>query len=290
MINDLTKRIEKLYSILENCELCPRKCRVNRIKGEKGCCKSDENLMISSISPHFGEEDPLVGNYGSGTIFLTNCNLRCIYCQNYDISQLGRGSYMSLEELALNMLKLQKMGCHNINFVTPTHFVPQLVRSIKIATESGLNIPIVYNCGGYESLETLRLLSGIIDIYMPDIKYSNSESAKKYSDAPDYFEVCKDSICEMHAQVGDLQIENKIAKKGLIIRHLVLPNQIAGSIDVLKFISELSKDSYLNIMEQYRPVHKAHGLREIARPIKISEYNEVIIAAKKLGLHRGFYD
>ena len=290
MIDDIDDRIERLYNILEKCELCPRKCGVNRIKGEKGYCRSGKDLIVSSISPHYGEEDPLVGNYGSGTIFLTNCNLRCIFCQNYDISQRGHGSHMDLEELAKNMLKLQKMGCHNLNFVTPTHFVPQLVKSIKIATEIGLKIPIVYNCGGYESLETLKLLSGIVDIYMPDIKYSDSESAKSYSDAPDYFEVCKVAVQEMHAQVGDLVVERGIAKKGLIVRHLVLPNRLAGSIEVLKFISDISKESYVNIMDQYRPVYKARSHPKIARPIKISEFNEVVSAAKKLGLYRGFFD
>lgn len=290
MIDDLNDRIKKLYKILGSCELCPRKCKVNRLKDEKGYCKSGEDLIVSSIGPHFGEEEPLVGDHGSGTIFLTNCNLRCIYCQNYDISQLGHGSHMSLEELAQNMLKLQKMGCHNINLVTPTHFVPQLVKSIKIATETGLKTPIVYNSGGYESIKTLKLLSGIIDIYMPDIKYSDCETAKNYSGAPDYFEVCKDAIREMHAQVGELKLQRGIARKGLIIRHLILPNRTAGSIEILKFISELSEDSYVNIMEQYRPAYKARNYSKIERPIKISEYHEVIDAAKKFGIHRGFFD
>jgi len=308
--NKLNKRIEQLYAILKNCHLCPRKCEVDRTKNEKGTCRSGIDLIVSSIGPHFGEEEPLVGNGGSGTIFLTNCNLRCIYCQNYEISHLGRGGIMSPKEVAKGMLYLQKIGCHNINFVTPTHFVPQLVESIKIACETGLRLPIVFNCGGYESLKTIKLLDGIIDIYMPDIKYgsvpfglslrakphhpeelkdSDKSPAEKYSNAPDYFERCKEGVKEMHRQVGDLKIVDGIAQRGLLIRHLVLPNDLAGSEKVLKFIvEEISLDSYVNIMDQYRPMYKANNYLELNRRPLLSEYNQVIELAKSLSLHRGF--
>ena len=287
---ELDERIEKLEAILNACKLCPRACGVNRNKGEKGYCKSDKQLMISSVQPHFGEEDVLVGIHGSGTIFFTYCNLGCIYCQNYDLSHQGYGQKVTEEELAIRMLGLQKRGCHNINFVTPTHFTPQIVKALKIALEKGLHIPIVYNCGGYESKSTLELLDGIVDIYMPDIKYGDMESAKRYSSAPDYFEVCKEAVKEMHRQVGDLKVDDRgIAWRGLLIRHLVLPNRLAGSAEVLKFIAiEISKDSYVNIMLQYRPMYKAYEYKELNRGIKMSEYQEAIDIAKDWGLHRGF--
>ena len=286
----LDERIEKLEGILNECKLCPRECGVNRNKGEKGYCKSDKHLMVSSVQPHFGEEDVLVGSHGSGTIFLTHCNLRCIYCQNYDISHLGYGQRMTEEEFAFNMLSLQKRGCHNVNFVTPTHFTPQIVKALKIAIEKGLRIPIVYNCGGYEAKSTIELLDGIVDIYMPDIKYGDVENAKKYSNAPDYFDRCKEAVKEMHRQVGDLKVdESGIAYRGLLIRHLVLPNGIAGSAEVLKFVAtEISKEAYVNIMMQYRPMYKAHEYKELNRGIKMSEYREAIDIATEWGLHRGF--
>jgi putative pyruvate formate lyase activating enzyme len=287
---ELEERIEQLMAILNECTLCPRACGVNRNEGEKGYCKSDSHLMVSSAQPHFGEEDVLVGIHGSGTIFLTNCNLGCIYCQNYDISHLGQGRIMTEEELAQSMLRLQKMGCHNINFVTPTHFTPQIVKALKIAIENGLHVPLVYNCGGYESKRTIELLDGIIDIYMPDIKYSDEIHAKKYSKAPDYFVVCKAAVKEMHRQVGDLIVDERgIAVRGLLIRHLVLPNGLAGSDDVFKFIAtELSKNSYVNIMMQYRPMYKAYEYEELSRGVTLSEYREALSCAKKWGLHRGF--
>jgi len=289
-MGELEERIEKLMDILNECKLCPRACGVNRNKGEKGYCKSDRYLMVSSVHPHYGEEAVLVGTYGSGTIFLTNCNLGCIYCQNYDISHLGYGQRVTEEELAQSMLSLQKRGCHNINFVTPTPFTPQIVKALKIAIENGLHIPLVYNCGGYESKSTIELLDGIVDIYMPDIKYGDEESAKKYSNAPDYFAVCKEAVKEMHRQVGDLTVDERgIAVRGLLIRHLVLPNGLAGSAEVFKFIAtELSKESYVNIMLQYRPMYKAYEYKELNREIKMSEYREALDSAKEWGLHRGF--
>jgi putative pyruvate formate lyase activating enzyme len=289
---ELEERVEKLYEILEECKLCPRECGVNRNKGETGYCRSDKYLRVASVHSHFGEESVLVGTYGSGTIFLANCNLGCIYCQNYDISHQGYGDRgrMTEEELASNMIKLQKRGCHNINFVTPTHFTPQIAKALKIAVEKGFCIPIVYNCGGYESKNTLRLLDGIVDIYMPDIKYGNAGSAAKYSNAPDYFEVCKEAVKEMQRQVGVLKTDERgIAWRGLLIRHLVLPNRLACSEEVLRFIAEeISKESYVNIMLQYRPMYKAYEYEELSRGLKISEYREVIEVARELGLHRGF--
>lgn len=277
-----------MYAILKDCTLCPRRCRVNRTTGEKGYCNSGMELQVSGIHPHYGEEEPLVGLYGSGTIFLTNCNLRCIYCQNYDISFSGYGKAMTPEKLAEGMVDLQKQGCHNLNLVTPTHFTPQLVETIRIAAEKGLIIPIVYNCGGYEAVETIRLLEGIIDIYMPDIKYGNNANAKKYSNALDYFDVCRRAVKEMHRQVGDLRIENGIAVRGLIIRHLILPSNIAGSEEVLKFIAELSRDSYVNLMPQYRPMYHAMEYPELRRSLKPEEYFSVKKIAAGLGLYRGF--
>jgi putative pyruvate formate lyase activating enzyme len=286
----LEKRIEELYKILESCEICPRKCKVNRLEGEKGFCKAGKELRVSSCFPHFGEEDPLVGSRGSGTIFLTNCNLRCVYCQNYEISHLGIGKEISADIAARMMLELQDLGCHNINLVTPTHFTPQLVKAIGIAAKKGLRLPIVWNCGGYENVETIRLLDGIVDIYMPDIKYSSSEVAKRYSSAPDYFDRCKEAVKEMHNQVGDLKIYKGIAYRGLLIRHLVLPNELAGSREVLRFIAKLSKNSYVNIMAQYRPEGEAYKHEELNRRPTRAEFLRVIEFAEKLGLTRGLQE
>jgi len=258
-----------------------------------------KELIVSAIHPHFGEEPELVGNKmvglltgkgGSGTIFLAGCNLLCVFCQNWEISHLCQGKKMSPEELAEGMIYLQEKGCYNINFVTPTHFVPQIVKAVEEAARKGLNLPLVYNCGGYEKVETLKLLEGIFDIYMPDIKYSNSDVAEKYSGAPDYFEVAKKALKEMHRQVGDLKIDkNGIAYRGVLVRHLVLPNDLSGSKDILKFIAEqISKETYVNIMDQYRPEYKALEFEELNRRITLSEYEKVMNIARKFGLHRGF--
>jgi len=245
--------------------------------------------MVSSSFPHFGEERSLVGRSGSGTIFLTHCNLRCNFCQNYDISHSGAGEKTSTSKLAQIMLHLQLQDCHNINFVTPTHFAPQVISALPIAIEMGLELPIVYNCGGYESLDVIELLDGIIDIYMPDAKFSNSKYADIYANAPDYFDKLKPVIKEMHRQVGVLKSENGIAYRGVLIRHLVMPNDVAGSENILKFIAEeLSTESYVNIMSQYHPCFKAGGDPLINRRITSKEYYQAIELAKKLGLHRGF--
>ena len=301
---ELQRRINALYEILRSCELCPRKCRVNRLEGEPGYCRAGNVLEISSYGPHFGEERPLVGKGGewrpfsisnaggSGTIFLTHCNLRCVYCQNYDISHLGYGSKATAQEAAGMMLSLQDKGCHNINLVTPTHYTPQLVIALKAAAEQGLRLPVVWNCSGYENVEIIKLLDGIVDIYMPDFKYGTVEPAKEYSDAADYFERCSESLLEMHRQVGDLVMdEDGIARRGLLIRHLVLPDDLAGSKRVLDFIAkELSVKSYVNIMSQYRPEGEAYQYAGLDRYPTANEFQRVIGIAKGLGLTGGLQD
>lgn len=289
-LEELKERRDKLYELLESCRLCPNECGVDRRVSDNGNCRSGFLPIVSSYFPHFGEEPPLVGRFGSGTIFFTNCNLDCKFCQNYDISHYGIGKEVSIEELASMMIYLQNRGCHNINFVTPTHFTPQIVDALIIARERGLEIPLVYNCGGYESIETLKLLDKIIDIYMPDIKYSSNENALKYSGVSNYWDVVRQAIKEMHRQVGDLMISSSgIAKRGLLIRHLVLPNDISGSKKVLDFIAnEISKNSYVNIMDQYRPAYLANQFTELNRQINEKEFFEVINYAKQIGLHRGF--
>jgi len=289
--NELQQRADVLKKMLEECRLCPNECAVNRVDGETGNCNSTDDIIISSYGPHFGEEPELVGLYGSGTIFFTNCNLSCIYCQNYDISQLGVGKKVSIEELSDIMISLQRRGCHNINFVTPTHFVPQIVQALIIAIEKGLEIPLVYNCGGYESVETLKQLENIIDIYMPDIKYSDNEVASRLSGIKNYWNVVRAAVKEMHRQVGDLHIDRKgIAKRGLLIRHLVLPDNLAGSEKVLDFVAdEISKNTYINIMDQYHPDYKANEYSGLNRRIKSDEYQKVLQYAMLKGLNRGFY-
>jgi len=287
---DLAKRIRSLNEILSECSLCPRRCGVNRIQAELGYCGAGSELTVSSVFPHFGEEAPLVGYRGSGTIFLTHCNLRCVFCQNYDISHLGRGKRTSSSQMASYMIRLQELGCHNINFVTPTHYVPQIVASLPAAIDLGLNLPLVYNCSGYESLEVIKLLDGIIDIYMPDAKYAGEEPAKRFSNAPDYPHVLKEVLKEMYRQVGDLHMdEDGIAEKGLLIRHLVMPGNLGGTEDIMKFIAEeISRDSYVNVMQQYRPEHKSFDYPELSRRITYDEYLGAVKTARRFGLHRGF--
>ena len=246
--------------------------------------------MVSSAFSHFGEEPPLVGSHGSGTIFLTHCNLKCVFCQNYDISHLGDGKPITSTELAQYMIGLQQRGCHNINFVTPTHYVPQIVAALPEAIELGLTVPLVYNCGGYESLEVIKLLDGIFDIYMPDTKFSQEKQGARYGNAPDYPQVLHEVLREMHRQVGDLVLnEEGISYHGLLIRHLVMPDGVAGTRAIMAFIAQhVSIDSYVNIMDQYRPLYRAGEYPEIDRPISSREYREAISIAKAEGLHRGF--
>jgi putative pyruvate formate lyase activating enzyme len=283
---ELKAKSEELNSLMNECRICPNECNINRNKNELGICNSTNEVMISSVGPHYGEEPPLVGTNGSGTIFFTNCNLSCVFCQNFDISQEGNGKVISLEELAQAMLYLQNLGCQNINLVSPTHYSPQIVSALIIAIEKGLEIPLVYNCGGYEAVETLYILENIIDIYMPDIKYSNNENALKYSGIADYWDRVKAAIKIMHKQVGDLIIGNRnIAKRGLIIRHLVLPANIAGSIKILDFIAEeISLKSYVNIMKQYRPVYQAHKFEMLNDTVGDLDFMEILDYANMLNL------
>jgi putative pyruvate formate lyase activating enzyme len=254
------ERADQAWSMLAACQVCPRKCGVNRLKGEKCFCQTDSQLIVSSFGPHYGEEAPLVGTHGSGTIFFTSCNLACVYCQNYDISQLRIGNKVEIKDLADMMINLQNQGCHNINFVSPTIWVPQILKALVIAIDKGLNIPLVYNTGGHDSVATLKLLDGIIDIYMPDIKYSASKIAQKYSHVDNYWETVQKAVKEMHKQVGNLIINKQgIAQKGLLVRRLVLPNNLAGTEKVMEFLASLSKHIFINIMDQYYPAHKAHS-------------------------------
>lgn len=287
---ELESRVEEAYKLLGRCNICPRKCGVNRIKGEKGFCKAGREPMVSSFHSHFGEEPPISGYRGSGTIFFTHCNLRCLFCQNYPISHLGNGNQISPSQLSQMMLSLQKRGCHNINLVTPTHFTPQVLSGLFLAIKKGLNIPLVYNCGGYERVETLRLLEGIVDIYMPDMKYGEEEKSKKFSSASDYFEVAKKAIKEMYRQVGDLELNGKgIAQRGLLVRHLILPNRGAGTRKVFSFLrEEISARTYLSIMSQYFPAYKAQEFRELNRKVTREEYEEALHIASELGLERGW--
>lgn len=289
MIN-YTVRINKLYAMTNPCHLCPHKCGVDRSSSQYGKCRTGRDISVSSYNLHYGEEPPISGYSGSGTIFFTNCNLSCVFCQNYPISQLGNGNKVSIKELAGIMIELQQKKAHNINFVTPSHVVPAIVEAVYEAKNLGLNIPLVYNCGGYESIETLAMLDGIIDIYMPDAKYSDPALAKTYSGASNYWEVNKAALAEMHRQVGNLCISSDgIASRGLLIRHLVLPNDISGSREVLDFIAkEISKDTYISMMSQYHPANHSGQMPELSRKITHKEYREVIKFAKMLGLDNGW--
>jgi len=286
----LKERTEQAYQILEKCRLCPRNCGVNRLKGEKGFCRAESDLVVASAHSHFGEEPPISGHQGSGTIFFSYCNLRCVFCQNYPISHLGNGNCISVEKLAEMMVMLQGRGCHNINLVTPTHFMPQILSALSLAIEEGLHIPLVYNCGGYESLEALRLLEGVVDIYLPDIKYGNENSAKKYSNAPGYFKKAKEAIKEMYNQVGNLQLDKRgVARRGLLVRHLVLPNGIAATREVFSFLArEISPRIYVSIMSQYFPTHQAKHFPELNRRITPDEYEEAMGIAEELNLEKGW--
>ena len=286
--NELKKRIEAAKSLLQSCSVCPRHCSVNRLSGEIGKCRTSRQAIVSSYGPHFGEEAPLVGKHGSGTIFFTNCNLSCLFCQNYSISQLGEGEKVSKEELAYMMLSLQNRGCHNINLVSPTHVVPQIMEALGVAVESGLHLSLVYNSGGYDSVETLRILDGIVDIYMPDMKYSDEETAKELSGIEHYPSINKAAVKEMYRQVGDLQIsEDGIAQRGLLVRHLVLPNGLAGTEEIVNFIAnEISLNTYVNIMAQYHPCYKVFQIPSLARRISPAEFQEALELALKAGLSR----
>ncbi len=285
----LSERVEKLYAIYEECRLCPRNCRVNRAKGETGVCQATTRIKISSAFPHFGEERPLVGKGGSGTIFFAHCNLRCVFCQNYSISIEGEGVEISEDQLAETMIKVQSFGCHNINLVTPTHYVPGIMKALKQAIAHGLKVPLVYNTSGYETIETLQLLDGAVDIYLPDLKYMHPVFSGKYSSAAyNYPYFAKLAVKEMHRQVGELKLNEKgIAVKGVLVRHLIMPNNVSGTEDAIKFVArEISPRTYLNLMGQYRPEYKANEYPEIARRITRSELTRAHDWARKYGLIR----
>lgn len=285
----LHDRARAALARLKACDICPRRCGADRSSGEVGFCRSGRKARVACFAPHFGEEAPLVGRGGSGTIFFSGCNLACVYCQNYEISQENQGTEVDAPALAAMMLQLQDQGCHNINFVTPTHVVPQILEALLLARTEGLAIPLVYNSGGYDSMETLRLLDGIFDIYMPDAKYGSDGPAIAYSSAPGYTEIIKAALREMHRQVGDLVIdEDGIARRGLLVRHLLLPGDAAGAAEVIRFISEeISGRTYLNIMDQYRPEYQSCRFSELCRPVSRQEYAWALRMAAKAGLLRG---
>ncbi|MFC2116998.1 radical SAM protein [Bacteroidota bacterium] len=275
----LRERTEMLLRDLHNCTLCPRNCHADRISGDTGICQTGELAMVSSYMPHFGEES---------TIFFTNCNLLCNFCQNFDISHEGRGQTVHSRELADMMLTLQAIGCHNINFVTPTHVVPQILQALILAVEDGLQIPLVYNSGGYDHASTLKKLDGIIDIYMPDFKFWDSNIASDSCNAPDYPEVARQAVSEMYRQVGDLILNSEgLADRGLLIRHLVMPDGIAGTRNVMEFLSrEISTDTYVNIMPQYRPCGHTSEISSLRRPIEMMEFREALQDALDAGITR----
>ncbi|HSW10756.1 MAG TPA: radical SAM protein [Bacillota bacterium] len=280
---------EAMLRLRKPCSLCPRRCRVDRSQGQHGVCRTGNQAVVASYGPHYGEERPLVGSGGSGTIFFANCPLRCMYCQNADISW-GGGSGIPVEPAALAriMLRLQAAGCHNINLVTPTHVTPMILAALAIAADRGLVLPLVYNCGGYESAGALELLDGLVDIYLPDVKYADDESSRRLSRAPDYPRYSQEAIREMHRQVGDLQVDDRgVARKGLLVRHLVLPGGLAGTAAVARFLAqEVSCGTVCNVMDQYRPAHRAHAFPPLDRRVTPGEYAEALAAAQAAGLSR----
>ena len=284
----LQQRVGEAYRLLERCELCGLKCRANRLAGQVGGCRTAERAVVSSYGPHLGEEPPLRGWRGSGTVFFAGCNLRCQYCQNYEISQTRAGREVGPEELAAIFLELQALGCHNINLVSPSHVVAPVLAAVLVAAQAGLRLPLVYNTGGYGSLTALGLLDGVIDIYMPDMKYSSPVVARKYSRVINYPKVNQAAVREMHRQVGDLQIDERgLAVRGMLVRHLVLPNRLAGTAEVVRFLAEeVSPHTYLNIMDQYYPTYEAHRYPSLNRRVHPEEMTEALAAAQAVGLTR----
>ncbi len=286
----LVSRLEESKKLLSSCALCPRQCRVNRLAGDLGYCRGGALAEVASYGPHFGEESVLVGSGGSGTIFFCGCNLLCSFCQNYAISHSEDRDCRAVSdsELAAIMVDLQEMGCHNINFVTPTHVVPQILAALPFAIEAGLHVPLVYNCGGYERVETLRLLDGIIDIYMPDAKFWAPESGRRYADATDYPLKMREAVVEMQRQVGDLQITaNGLAERGLLVRHLLMPGALEEAQAIFQFLAEkISPNCYLNIMDQYRPCGELAGQGDANTTITPAMHATALKAAKRVGLRR----
>jgi putative pyruvate formate lyase activating enzyme len=284
----LQERAKVAYDQLSCCTTCAWECKVDRRAGKMGICRTGEVARVSSYGAHMGEEDPLRGWKGSGTIFFGRCNLHCQFCQNYDISQTDNGELAQPQEIAAMMLELQACGCHNINLVSPSHVVPQILRAVLLAAQTGLRLPLVYNTGGYDSLQTLALLDGVVDIYMPDMKYTCTQIARHYSKIPNYPQVNQAAVREMHRQVGDLQIDaSGIARRGLLVRHLVLPNNLAGTAEITSFLAqEISRDTYLNLMDQYRPAFNARQFPKLNRRINAAEYSAAVTMAAEAGLHR----
>ncbi len=284
----LAERVEQAYELMEACVLCPRRCGVNRLQGEEGFCRAPRQAMVYSFSPHFGEELPLVGNDGSGTIFFSNCNLRCVFCQNWPIAHKGKGRQVSDDELAGMMLDLQRRGCNNINFVTPTHVLPNILGATRIALDKGLELPLCYNTSGYETVESVELLDQVVDIYLPDMKFMDGEMAERFNEAEayDYPEKAREALLEMHRQVGDLVTDKRgIALRGLMVRHLVMPNRVAGTREFVQWVADnLSTDTYVNIMAQYRVEHRAYDYEEIDRAITPKEFVEAMEWAEEAGL------
>lgn len=284
----LDRKVQRARSLLEACKVCPRDCMVNRLENHYAVCRTGRYAVVSSYFPHFGEEDCLRGWNGSGTIFFSNCNLKCVFCQNYDISQQARGKVVPSERLAQMMLELQFKGCHNINFVTPEHVVPQILEALLIAMEKGLRLPIVYNTSAYDSLDSIQLMDGVVDIYMPDFKFWDKNKAKRYLKAEDYPETAKRVIKEMHRQVGDLVLDEQgLAKRGVLLRHLVMPEDLDGTRAIMQWIAkELSPNTYVNVMSQYRPAYKTDRYPEINRSLNSSEFWQAIKIAEEAGLER----
>ncbi len=286
--NELAQRVSYAYDMLSKCNVCAWECRIDRLVGKVGICKTAQRAKVSSYGPHLGEEDPLRGWRGSGTIFFTRCNLRCQFCQNHDISQTDKGEEIEPGQLAAIMLELQSLGCHNINLVSPSHVVPQIMAAVLIAAQAGLRIPLVYNTGGYDSVEMLKLLDGVVDIYMPDMKYASAQIARYYSKIPNYPQANQAAVREMHRQVGDLHLDqNGLATRGLLVRHLVLPHNLAGTENVVQFLAEqISTDTYLNLMDQYRPAYNAQRFPKLKRRTTQQEYQAAVDMAHAAGLHR----
>ena len=280
------KSIRRLWDSIDPCTLCPRRCGVHRRNNQMGFCGIGDVPRVSSVGPHFGEESVLVGSGGSGTIFFAGCNLGCVFCQNFDISHHRQGQTTIIEQLAQSMLELQYYGCSNINFVTPTHVAPAIIAALELARKEGLTLPTVYNTGGYDSVETLKLLEGFVDIYMPDMKYADTKVAEELSAAPDYPQINRDAVKEMHRQVGDLKTEKGVATRGLLVRHLVLPENLAGSFEIIDFLADqISPKTTINVMDQYRPCYKASSHPKINRRPTTEEIQSVRQYAIQKGLN-----
>ena len=285
---ELQEQARVAHQGLSHCQGCAWECGIDRLAGQHGVCRTGRRVRVSNYGPHLGEEDPLRGWRGSGTIFFTSCNLRCQYCQNHEISQSEGGRPVEAEELAEIMLELQEMGCHNINLVSPSHVVAQILEAVLVAAQAGLRLPLVYNTGGYDSMSSLKLLEGVIDIYMPDMKYASERIARHYSKVPHYPQVNQAAVLEMHRQVGDLQIDQDgLARRGLLVRHLVLPNNLAGTEEIVRFLAEqVSPNTYLNLMDQYRPAFNARLFPKLKRRLKSEEYEAAVQMAHAAGLQR----